>query len=130
MQRFLQRFDNYNKAIENLFDTNEEYKKQSSKFMAMALIQAFEISFELAWKVQKDYLNYLGFDVNGPREVIKKSFNSEIIKNGDVWLDMLEARNLTTHLYDEIRIKDIASEIVDLYINEFSLLKEFFESKV
>ena len=37
----------------------------------MALIQAYEICFELAWKVQKDYLKYLGFDIAGPRDAIK-----------------------------------------------------------
>ncbi len=129
MQRFLQRLDNYNKAISNILETKTEYNKNSSKFMAMALIQAYEIAFELAWKTQKDYLSYLGFDVNGPREVIKKSFASNIITAGDIWLEMLEARNLSTHLYDENKMKDISNEIIDNYISELVALNKKLESK-
>lgn len=71
MERLKQRLDNYQRALNDIIETKAEYLKYSNKFMMMALIQAYEICFELPWKVQKDYLKYLGFDIAGPRDAIK-----------------------------------------------------------
>ena len=130
MERLKQRLDNYNRAISNALETQNEYKKNQNKFMMMALIQAFEICFELSWKVQKDYLRYIGFEVAGPRDVIKQSFASEIIQNGEIWLEMLETRNLSTHIYNEEKMKEISDRIVSQYINEFILLNDTIASKI
>ena len=86
MERLKQRLDNYQRALSNILETKDEYLKCSNKFMMMALIQAYEICFELAWKVQKDYLKYLGFDITGPRDAIKQSFANGLIVDGDLWL--------------------------------------------
>ncbi len=130
MERLKQRLDNYNRAISNALETQNEYKKNQNKFMMMALIQAFEICFELSWKIQKDYLRYIGFEVAGPRDVIKQSFASEIIQNGEIWLEMLETRNLSTHIYNEEKMKEISDRIVSQYINEFILLNDTIASKI
>ena len=74
MEILNQRLDNYQKALSNIKETNNEYLQHPNKFMMMALIQSFDICFELAWKVQKDYLKYLGFDIAGPRDAIKTVF--------------------------------------------------------
>lgn len=130
MERLKQRLDNYNKALQNVRETKNEYRKSPNKFMMMALVQAFEICFELSWKVQKDYLKYIGFDVAGPRDVIKQSFANGIIQNGDLWLEMLESRNLSTHLYDEEKMKDISDKIAESYLAEFESLKTMVEGKL
>jgi len=130
MERLKQRLDNYQKALLNIQETKDEYIKNPNKFMMMALIQAFEICFELAWKIQKDYLQYLGFEIAGPRDAIKQAFASGVIFNGDVWLEMLESRNLSTHLYDESRMKNISDKIATQYVEEFIVLKNLIESKI
>ena len=130
MERLKQRLDNYQKALLNIQETKDEYIKNPNKFMMMALIQAFEICFELAWKIQKDYLQYLGFEIAGPRDAIKQAFASGVVFNGDVWLEMLESRNLSTHLYDESRMKNISDKIAAQYVEEFIVLKNLIESKI
>ncbi|MDC3413872.1 nucleotidyltransferase substrate binding protein [Aquibacillus sp. 3ASR75-286] len=45
-------------------------------------MQFFETTFELAWKVLKDYLEVEGFVANSPRESIKQAFQVEIIEDG------------------------------------------------
>ncbi len=130
MERLKQRLDNYNKALQNILETKDEYIKSPNKFMMMALIQSFEICFELSWKIQKDYLKYQGLDVAGPRDAIKQSFSGNIICNGDLWLEMLESRNMSTHLYDEARMKDISDKISAHYIPEFISLKKQIESRI
>ncbi len=42
-----------------------------------------------------------GVDVKFPREVIKESFTAGLIADGEVWMDMLQKRNLMSHTYNE-----------------------------
>lgn len=65
------------------------------------IIKSFEFTFELAWKTLKDYLESQEVAIKFPREVIKEAFHYEIITSGDIWMDMLEKRNLMAHTYDE-----------------------------
>ncbi|SMP85989.1 nucleotidyltransferase substrate binding protein, HI0074 family [Epsilonproteobacteria bacterium SCGC AD-308-O04] len=74
--------------------------------------------FELAWKLMKDYLSYLGYEVKSPRDAIKQSFAIELITNGDSWINALMDRNLTTHTYDE----EIANEVYQAIKNNYFLL--------
>lgn len=86
----------------------------------MALIQSFEVCFELAWKVLKDYLNSNGINVYLPKEVIKKAFSAEVIKDGQIWIDMLNARNSTSYEYNLDKIQAIISNISAVYFDELT----------
>ena len=67
---------------------------------ALALIKAYEVSFELSWKTLKDLLAWNGVDARLPREVLKQAFAAGLIENGQPWIDRLEARNLLAALDD------------------------------
>ena len=73
------------------------------------------MAFELAWKLLKDYLYEQGFNINSPREAIKQAYQSEIIDNGQEWIDALEDRNLTTHTYDEETAQKVVESIRNSY---------------
>ncbi|MCK4608760.1 MAG: nucleotidyltransferase substrate binding protein [Gammaproteobacteria bacterium] len=76
-------------------------KTEYSELEVAGLIHTFAFTFELGWKTLKDLLLLEGFDVATPRATIKQAFQAGHIKNGDIWLDALEKRNLMTHIYDE-----------------------------
>ncbi|MEN2994010.1 MAG: nucleotidyltransferase substrate binding protein [Thermodesulfovibrio sp.] len=40
-------------------------------------------------------------DTLSKRDAIKTAFKYGIIENGDIWLRMISARNLTSHTYNE-----------------------------
>jgi len=113
--RWKQRFENFEKSFLLL----EEYSKikSPSKIERAGGIQFFEMSFELAWKVLKDYLESEGFEVKSPKATLKQAFQSEIIDNGHIWMDALDDRNLTTHTYDE----EVALEL------EYKIKKDYFQ---
>ena len=90
------------------------------------LIKAFEISFELAWKVLKDHLNAEGYQVQTPRDVIKQAFQIELIENGELWLQALEDRNFSVHMYDE----KIAQQLENLIRSEYSILLDSLHEKL
>ncbi len=78
---------------------------------------------ELAWKTLQDILNSRGYpNIKGPKPVIKQAFRDGIINNGQDWINMLEDRNKTSHLYDESLALRIFKDIQNLY---FVLLTDF-----
>ena len=66
----------------------------------MAVIKAYEFSFELSWKTLKDLLAYEGIDALLPREVLRQAVAYGLLQEGQLWIDMLEQRNLMAHAYD------------------------------
>ena len=80
----------------------------------------FEMVFELAWKVMKDYLAEKGITgIIGSKDAIRQAFNNGIIDEGEIWLQMVDARNQTAHTYDEETAKTICAKIVTDYYNRF-----------
>lgn len=80
-----------------------------------AVIQRFEFTFELVWKSLRLYLEHLGLECGSPRATLKKAFSEGLIQTleeADLWLRMLEDRNLTSHAYDESLAERIYQHIV------------------
>ena len=121
--RWKQRFQNFEKAL-RLLETSKKIAKPSDTERA-GLIQFFEVSFELAWKTLKDYLESQGFQVNSPRETIKQAFQMNLLEDGHAWMEILDNRNLTAHTYDEAISLKVEHLIKEKY---FSLLKQLHET--
>ena len=85
------------------------------------------MTFELAWKVLKDYLEADGYSVKSPRETIKQAFQNELINDGHIWLEALSDRNLATHTYDEKVANKMIKEIIERYYPEFKLMHDKLE---
>jgi nucleotidyltransferase substrate binding protein (TIGR01987 family) len=119
--RWKQRFQNYEKAFLLLKRTLAI--QAPSEAEKGGLIQFYELAFELAWKLMKDYLEEQGFTINSPRNAIKQAFQSTLIENGQQWLDALEDRNLTSHIYDEHTADKVVSAIRDFY---FPILDQLY----
>lgn len=79
-----------------------------------ALIWRFEFSFEILWKAAKDYLFEVeGVNVSSPKKVIRACFEQGILTEEETRLaiKMTDARNLTTHTYDEEFAEELMSKI-------------------
>lgn len=87
-------------------------------------IQRFEFTYELAWKLAKAILNYNGIEADNPRMVLKEAFKAKIIKDGTAWIDMLEDRNKTSHIYDEKQALIIYKKIKEKHINMLGELEK------
>lgn len=114
--RWKQRFQNLDKAMEWLEEGVRRVKAQpDDAFLRTGLIQCFEFTFELSWKTLKDYLDEQGIEVKSPKETLRQAIQIELIQNGDNWMKALNDRNLTTHIYEEDEVKEIAESIVSNY---------------
>lgn len=124
--RWHQRFDNYRKALSQLNEAIEIMnEKQLSNLEKQGVIQSFEYTHELAWKTLKDFLLSRGtVDLFGSRDVVRESFQLGLIENGEIWMEMIKSRNLTSHTYNEATADEIITLIHDHYFSEFVLLKD------
>ena len=130
--RWQQRFSNYRKALVKLNQAVEllskhiERENTVDELLQEGLIQRFEYTHELAWKVMKDYAEYQGYtDIRGSRDAIRKALEMNLIDDKH-WMNTIEDRNLTVHNYDN----EIASEIYDNIMNVYAPLFVAFESKM
>ncbi len=119
--RWKQRFENFEKSFLLLERTMQIVNPSEAE--KGGIIQFHETTLELSWNLMKDYLESIGYITKNPRETIKQSFQSEIITEGEQWLQALEDRNLTSHTYDE----EMANKVVDKIRNSyFKLLKQLY----
>jgi len=129
--RWKQRFDNLQSAylrLQEAIAANQQ--APDNRLIQMALIKAFEMTFELSWKTIKDYLKYNGIDVKLPREIIKQAFATDIITDGQMWMDMLEDRNLMAHTYDEARALEAVDHICRRYVAGLEQLHQYLSARL
>lgn len=126
--RWMQRFQNYDKALSLLEGALRI--PEPDMVQKAGIIQFFEMSFELAWNLLKDFLEEQGFvDVKSPRSAIKKAFEMGIIENGHCWMDLLIDRNLTAHTYDEQKATELEALIQNKYFPILKALHTSFKQK-
>lgn len=121
--RWKQRFSNLAKAFTQLEQANSRYENLS-ELEKEGLVQRFEYTFELAWKTLKDFLESKGVMVNFPREVIKEAFATGLVIDGELWMEMLDKRNLMAHTYEEEIFKEVLNGIHQKY---FGAIKQIVE---
>jgi nucleotidyltransferase substrate binding protein (TIGR01987 family) len=124
--RWKQRFANFTKAFSQLQKFID--KGKLNEFEEQGLIQCFEYTYELAWNVLKDYLEFLGNqNINGSRTAITEAFRLGIIDDGEGWMEMFKDRNKTSHTYNEETANEIVAHIYDNSYTLFLDLKTKFE---
>ncbi|MBF0136420.1 MAG: nucleotidyltransferase substrate binding protein [Magnetococcus sp. DMHC-1] len=126
--RWKQRFDNFDRAFVLLREVQEQGMDSLSRLEKEGAIQRFEFVFEMAWKTLKDYLEEQGvvFKEASPRKVIKEAFSVGILEDAQVWMEMLQHRNLLSHTYDSKTFDAALREVADRYFPAFDRLHEFF----
>ena len=124
--RWKQRFSNYKKALQQLSKFKE--RDELNELELQGLIQAFEYTHELAWNTLKDFLEDRGSKgIYGSKDASRQAFKLGIIKNGEVWMDMIQSRNLTSHTYNEDTVNHISTAVLIQYYPEFIALRETLE---
>jgi hypothetical protein len=70
--RWRQRLENLQRALGQLQAALEALARDpGNEVIGMAVIKAYEFSFELSWKTLKDWLSHEGIDALVPREVVQ-----------------------------------------------------------
>jgi nucleotidyltransferase substrate binding protein (TIGR01987 family) len=120
--RWMYRFDNYKRAFMLLREAIEMMEvRPLSQLEKEGVIQRFEYTWELALKMLNDYLSYEGKILNRitPASVIRAAFEAKIIKEGDLWMQAMDARNKMSHVYDVKKFEEVIAHIHSHYLQLF-----------
>ena len=121
--RWRQRFENFEKAYRLLERTVQI--KNPSEAEKGGTIQFYEMAFELAWKMLKDYLEAEGLNAQSPREVLKTDYQYEVITKGHKWLTALDDRNITVKKKKKKTADLVVEKIKSSY---FDLIKNLYKT--
>ncbi|MDQ7060742.1 MAG: HI0074 family nucleotidyltransferase substrate-binding subunit [Sulfurimonas sp.] len=113
---------NFSNALDryiNVCQRENDFKSDGFEDVYLDLVvKRFEFTYEMSWKSLKRYLEFLGLEVKNPRMTFKEGYTQGILKDEEIWLDMIEQRNISSHICDEYEIKEILDK-KDEYKNAF-----------
>jgi nucleotidyltransferase substrate binding protein (TIGR01987 family) len=129
--RWKQRLSNFDRAFVLLREALERGPSVLSALEKEGVIQRFEYTFELAWKLLKDYLDAEGAVIAPvtPRQVIKDAFAAKLVSDGQAWIDMLDHRNLLAHTYDASVFQAAVDAVAMRYLPTLSAMHACFLQK-
>lgn len=116
--RWIQRLSNFFKAVKLLEEVESLDLKQLSQLEKEGIIKRFEYTLELGWKTLKDKMEFDGLilDQISPKVVIKVAFQAKYIDQIDIWLEMINDRNLLSHSYDLETFESVIPDIKKIYV--------------
>ena len=128
--RWKQRFEHFCAALDRLQEAEAlAHSRTLSDLEQQGLIQGFEYTHELAWKTMKDFLQNRGaISLFGSKDATREAFRLELIQDGEVWMQMIQDRNLTSHAYDQSTADSVAKAILQEYIPRFVAFRDTMQN--
>ena len=125
----------FRKAIDSLSESLEWYRDKSttapSEILRDSAIQRFEYTYELAWKMMKRWLetNMGATYVDGisRKELFRMAAEQRLIDDPLKWFEYHEARNQSSHTYDESVAQDVFGVVEDFLGDVKKFLKTLEE---
>ena len=106
----------------DLYPEEADFIEKEDLYLALreSMIQRFEFSVDLFWKYIKRYIveeMKKTVEFNSSRSVIREACQTKIIseKDSEMIMLMIEARNMTSHIYKEEVADQISSKIPEYY---------------
>ena len=124
--RWMERLVVFGNALERLtVVVGLSRQRALDEFERDSLIKRFEFTYEMGWKLMMSFEKENGVTgMLGSKDVVRHAVALGLIENGEAWMDMIDARNQTSHVYDE----DTAADVTDSIIFTFHpLLLELYE---
>lgn len=126
--RWKQRFNNYLRALATLTEAVQlAEERQLTNLEEQGMVQGFEFTHELAWNVLKDFLEEKGIvGLIGSKDATREAFKNGLIEDGNAWMDMIKARNLSSHTYNPETAEEIVENVRNRFYPQFELMARKF----
>ena len=127
--RWKQRFQNFEKAFLRLKEALE--KGELNELERNGLIQRFEFTLDLSWKVMKDFLEEKGFSLKpSPKDTFRLAQENGYIDYAQELIDGLDIRNELSHDYDGEKFEKLEEQLRAETSFALKKLHEFFLGEV
>ncbi|RDU65272.1 nucleotidyltransferase [Helicobacter didelphidarum] len=123
--RWKQRFEYFQRAFVNLDKLKDKRFNDFSELEREGIIQRFEVSIELSWKLMKDFLQNEGYEIKSPKESIRQAFVYGLISDAEAWIEALNRRNITSHTYDESGLNENVEYILSTF---YPLMRDLYHT--
>lgn len=114
--RLQERIEEFLKALSQL---EKAAARPEDEFIRDSVIQRFEFTYELAWKMLKLQLEAEGIDARTPRQTLQEALQAGFIEDGNAWSELQKNRNLTSHTYDASLAQNVYNYIVQRGLGVF-----------
>ncbi|MFM7774314.1 MAG: nucleotidyltransferase substrate binding protein, partial [Candidatus Kapaibacterium sp.] len=124
-------FNDFTRALYLLEEGMASDIPSLSQLAKEGLVRRFTFTLELAWKTVKDFLEESGLQLTviTPREVIKAARSAGVVSDGELWMVMLDHRNMLSHTYDVERFEEALTAISRDYLATLRSLHVFLGSQ-
>ncbi len=122
----MKKYDNFCRALTNLADIYR-YDEPYDNVVMTGLVGLFELCFELSWKAVKEVLAQQGFpesQTGSPRQILKTAYQAGMLRDQDLWLNALAARNNVSHAYNPDVALDIIHQTKESFYGMFIDLRD------
>ena len=99
----LQEYKNALSKLKNALD------QEKNEYIRDSVIQRFEFTVELAWKVSK---KVMGTTTTAPKQVVREMAQNNLIDSVELWLEAIDQRNLSAHTYNEELAEKVYSFVI------------------
>ena len=109
------------KALSNLERAIERSQKvPEDKEIRDSVIQRFEYTYELSWKMLKRQLKTASqtpasIDSMDFKEIIREGAEKGLINNPEAWFEYRRQRNITSHAYSETKAVSVYGTALDFF---------------
>jgi nucleotidyltransferase substrate binding protein (TIGR01987 family) len=132
--RWKQRHANYTNILKILNDSlTDKELEDFTELERIGLAKSFEVSFELLWKLLKDFLEYEEIEIGliSPKNILKAAASSGVLEkigaNGDILMQAHKSRNELAHIYDYEKFSTALESIKKSYLLEMIKIDDFFK---
>lgn len=125
----MKKYENFCSSLGNMKDIYN-YKEPYDNVVLTGLVGLYEITFKQSWKMMKEILQNHGYEegaTGSPKIILKTAYKAGMIKDEDMWLRALQARNNVTHSYNQKIALGIVAEAKNEFYEMFTDLKEEVE---
>jgi nucleotidyltransferase substrate binding protein (TIGR01987 family) len=122
------------KALKNLERAIERSKKEpQDEEVRDSVIQRFEYSYELSWKMLKRQLEIdlptpSSIDAMSFKEMIREAAERHLIDKPEAWFEYRRQRNITSHAYDENKAIHVYESAL-IFIQDAKILLQNLKQK-
>lgn len=126
----MKKYENFCSSLGNMKDIYN-YEEPYDNVVLTGLVGLYEITFEQSWKMMKEILQNHGYEegaTGSPKIILKTAYKAGMIKDEELWLRALQARNNVTRSYNQKIALGIVSEAKNEFYKMFVELKEEVEN--